>query len=79
MRTWISDMMKDWRVLRKLVGEIFENDDVHYYMDTDQIEVIGKSFTMEEFEVLHLMCESMNVWYYVYGTNDKTVIIVERL
>jgi len=67
--------VKDWRNIRKRLKQIFDSDDIHYYMDDKYFEIVADTFINDELLELCVFCEEHRLWFYLDVSNKRNIII----
>jgi len=67
--------MKNWRVIRKKLKQIFNDDYIHYYRDEGCFEIVSDTFINDELLELCVFCEENKLWFYIDVSNKRNIII----
>ena len=68
--------MKHWRMYHREIKNIFQADNIHYYVETETFEICSNSYVMEELYDLSMYCRDNRLWFYVGKNSDMDIVLV---
>ena len=73
--------MKHWRMYHREIKNIFQADNIHYYVETETFEICSNSYVIEELYDLSMYCRENKLWFYVdkNNTGDNIILVVQRV